>query len=99
MVTHVQRGYPVRMVQDTDHTTDGIRDADDDRPVDDDSYWAIVCDGTEDGPDVKFLSVTQEWSTIETAMLFATEQEAVNGAETLCPPFTVGHAQAVDPVG
>ena len=57
--------------------------------------WAIVCDGTEHGPEVKYLSESQEWGTFETAMCFATEREAVNGAETLCPPFTPGHAQEV----
>ena len=68
---------------------------DNDETITGDKQWAIVCDGTEMGPDVKFLSESQEWGTIETAMLFASEDEAVNGAETLCPPFTPGHAESL----
>jgi hypothetical protein len=61
----------------------------------DDRRWAIVRDGTEYGEDVKFLTESQEWGSLESAMLFSSENEAVNGAETLCPPFMPGHAEPV----
>jgi hypothetical protein len=66
---------------DTDEATKNLR-------------WVIVRDGTEHGPDVKFLNEDQEWGGIETAMTFDSEAEALNGAETLCPAFMPGHAES-----
>ena len=63
-----------------------------------DQAWAIVRDGTEFAADVKFLSEDQEWGPLDTAMTFASEAEANNGAETLCPAFMPGHAEAVTPL-
>ena len=63
-------------------------------PGENDQRWAIVRDGTEHTPDVKYLSTDQEWGTIETAM-FDSEDDASNGAETLCPAFMSGHAEPV----
>ena len=64
-------------------------------PNENDERWTIVRDGTEHGTDVKYLSHDQEWGDIDTAMIFDTEAEATNGAETLCPAFMPGHAAAI----
>ena len=61
-----------------------------------DHKWAIAQDRTDAERDVRFLSADQEWGPIETAMVFETEDEAVNGAETLCPAFMPGHAEAIE---
>lgn len=58
-----------------------------------DGRWAIVRDGTEFTQEERFLSKSQEWGTLEKAMTFATRHEAEGGSETLCPPFTTGHAE------
>ncbi len=60
-----------------------------------DQRWAIIRDGAELHSGLEFLSEDQEWGPIEGAMVFSTEAEAANGAETLCPPFMPGHPQAV----
>ena len=60
-----------------------------------DDRWAIVRDG-ESGTDTMYLSDDQEWGPIDTAMRFATRDDATNGAQTLCPPFMPGHAEELD---
>ena len=61
-----------------------------------DSRWAIAQDDADSSPDVRFLSEDQKWGPIDTAMVFDTEDDAVNGAETLCPAFMPGHAERVE---
>ena len=50
----------------------------------------------ESGTDTKYFSDDQEWGPIDTAMRFATHDDASNGAQTLCPPFMPGHAEELD---
>ena len=61
-----------------------------------DERWAIAQDDAESSPHVRFLSEDQEWGPIDKAMVFDTEEDAVNGAETLCPAFMPGHAERVE---
>ena len=61
-----------------------------------DEKWAIAQDDAESSPDVRFLSEDQEWGPIDRAMVFDTEDDAINGAETLCPAFMPGHAERVE---
>ena len=61
-----------------------------------DERWAIAQDDAESSPDVRFLSEDQEWGPLQRAMVFDTEADAINGAETLCPAFMPGHAERVD---
>ena len=57
--------------------------------------WAIARDGAELHRGLEFLSEDQEWGPLESAMLFSSEADASNGAETLCPPFMPGHPEPV----
>ena len=60
-----------------------------------DQRWAIARDGEDVDQALAFLSEDQEWGPLDIAMLFSSEAEAANGAETLCPPFMPGHPQPV----
>ena len=62
-----------------------------DAPVGD---WVIARDGDDVPPELKYLSDEQAWAPLDDAMRFASEDEAINGAETLCPAFMPGHAEA-----
>jgi hypothetical protein len=59
--------------------------------------WVIVRDGADFSQQDRFLSENQGWGTLENAMTFGTLLEAEGGSETLCPPFSTGHAEAVAP--
>lgn len=60
-----------------------------------DQRWAIERDGEDVDQALAYLTEDQEWGPLEIAMLFSSEAEAANGAETLCPPFMPGHARPV----
>lgn len=60
-----------------------------------DQRWAIARDGEDVDQALAFLSEDQEWGPLDIAMLFSSEAEAANGAETLCPPFMPGHPRPV----
>jgi hypothetical protein len=60
-----------------------------------DQQWVIARDGEGVEQGLAYLSEDQEWGPLDIAMLFSSEEDAANGAETLCPPFMPGHPQAV----
>jgi hypothetical protein len=63
--------------------------------TDTDRQWVIARDGAELHEGLEYLSEDQEWGPLDIAMIFSSEIEASNGAETLCPPFMPGHPQPV----